>query len=138
MRQIAQERSEFALERVLALEKVDRKEFKSFVAGVPSMILQNGFGQTLAFLLAKGANKNMQLNESDKHVIILHMVVDWLCKKEYLNCNNNQRGDEKLKNAVLNLSKMEQKEYLAAQEEALKLLEWIKRYASVDWETENE
>ncbi len=59
MRTRGQERAEFALQEVYnAVSGIkDKKEFKSFTAGVPSMILMNGFGQTLAFMVAKSDEK---------------------------------------------------------------------------------
>ncbi len=115
MRTIGQERASYALEKVLNL-KCDRKDFKSFSAGVPSMILQNGFGQVLAFLLAKG---------TDKHIVMFEIIKEWLVR------NHLAQGEDKEK-FVRSLNNMSQQDYLMAQNEALKLLEWVKRYANAD------
>ena len=51
MRTLGQERSEYALDRVM--ENTGVKELKAFSAGAPSMILKNGFGQALAFWMLR-------------------------------------------------------------------------------------
>ncbi len=61
MRTLGQQRAGFALEQVYSrLTGKEQKfldEFKSLTAGIPSMILMNGFGQTLAFMVAKSDDK---------------------------------------------------------------------------------
>ncbi len=116
MRTMAQKRAEYALKEVLD-KKTDK--FKSFSAGAPSMILQNGFGQTLAFWLAKGKQEQMALFE---------ILTQWLKetdKKSFGNC-------ARPKDYILKLAGMEQNEYLRNQNEALALLEWVKRFANAD------
>jgi CRISPR-associated protein Cmr5 len=125
MRTIGQERASYALEKVLNL-KCDRTDFKSFSAGVPSMILQNGFGQVLAFLLAKGTDKELKLKENDKHIVMFNIIREWLVNKGFAKGENE-------KDFIIRLNEMSQQEYLTAQEEALKLLEWVKRYANADF-----
>ena len=113
MRTMAQKRAEFALERVLAI-KSDKDKFMKFANAAPSMILQNGFGQSMAFWLAKG---------TDKHLDLFDMVAKWL------HLNNFIKHYDKL-GTTKDLAIMEQKEYLAAQNETLAFLEWVKRFAS--------
>jgi CRISPR-associated protein Cmr5 len=118
MKMIAQERAKYALEKVLSIT-CDKKEFKSFSAGAPAMILQNGFGQSLAFWLAKG---------KDKHIELFGMVTDWLKKNDekcFGGCNHP-------KDYLQKISEMEQADYLRNQSESLALLEWVKRYANAD------
>ena len=70
MRTLAQKRAEYALKETLASRtKVDKDKFKSFTAGAPAMILQNGFGQALSFWLAKG---------KPEHIILLDILTRWL------------------------------------------------------------
>jgi len=127
MRTMAQKRAEFALKKVLLVQD---KDFKSFSAGTPSMILQNGFGQTLAFWLAKGT-KDGKLKDHDKHIEMFDMVKDWLSLKkgDVDNCFVNETDRTKL---IMELSTMDQRSYLAAQKETLALLEWVKRFANAD------
>lgn len=118
MRTMAQKRAEYALDKVLKI-KSEKKEFKSFSAGAPAMILQNGFGQSLAFWLAKG---------KDKHIELFGMVTEWLKKndKKYFGACNLP------KDYLQKISEMEQADYLRNQNETLALLEWVKRYANAD------
>ncbi len=116
MRTIAQERAEYALDKVLELDNGLREDFKTFSEGIPSMILQNGFGQVLAFLLAKG---------KPKHIKMLEIIKGWLTDKRIGLAEGNN-----LEEFIKNINEMSQREYLSAQEETLKLLEWVKRYAN--------
>ncbi|MDO8723567.1 MAG: type III-B CRISPR module-associated protein Cmr5 [Syntrophales bacterium] len=128
MRTMAQKRAEYALERVLLIK--DKKDFQSFSAGAPSMILQNGFGQTLAFWLAKGT-KDSKIKNNDKHVELFDMVKDWLSLKTK-DINNSFANEKDRTKLMKELTTMEQRQYLSAQNEALALLEWVKRFANAD------
>lgn len=120
MRMISQERAEYALTKVLGYiqgkSKEKQKEFKSLSSSTPSMILQNGFGQTLSFLLAKG---------KDHHTEIFNIIKEWLIKKEF--AAGQTEADFMLS---LTGAPSTQRKYLDAQNETLALLEWVKRYAS--------
>ena len=125
MRTLGQQRAAFALHKVLNNNCNKPKEFKNFCAGAPAVILQNGFGQALAFWYSKGKG-----NQTDKRQIILDIIMNWLCrqdgdvKNEFIQpCNTTEE-------MVTALSSMSQQEYLAAQGETLALLEWVKRYAN--------
>lgn len=111
-RTLGQKRAEYCLG---ALEKLGCKheDFKSLSAGLPAMILQNGFGQALAFLLAKGG---------DKHVAAFDIIAGWLRRNNIL----QETGNAAL---LKEISRMEQSQYLHAQRETLAMLEWLKRYA---------
>ena len=116
MRTLGQERAEYALNEVLKNKEIDK--LKSFSAGAPTVILQNGFGQAMAFWLSKA-------KESKKHKFIFESVKKWLIEEKFIEPVND--SDDKF---ILKLSEISQKEYLSAQKEALFLLEWIKRYTS--------
>ena len=128
MRTMAQKRAEFALARVLFIK--DKKDFQSFSAGAPSMILQNGFGQTLAFWLAKGT-KDSKIKDNDKHVELFDMVKDWLSLKTK-DINNSFTNEKDRTKLMKELTTMDQRQYLSAQNETLALLEWVKRFANAD------
>ncbi len=132
MRTLAQQRAEFALNRVLQCmgRVTDKEKFASFVAGAPAMILQNGFGQTLAFWLAKGT-KDSRINGNDKHIILFDIVNDWLTLKEKDVRNNFASCGERV-GLMREISEMDQNQYLSAQSETLSLLEWVKRFANAD------
>ena len=112
MTTLAQQRSAFALEQ-LGYVTQDREGFKKLVMGLPAMILGNGFGQTLAFLLAKG---------TDKHIQAFAIITNWLRARQVLTGPDNFQ-------VMLEISQLPQHTYLQAQDEALALLEWVKRYA---------
>ena len=121
MNTMSQRRAKFALHQVLEITKNKdekaKKEFKSFSAGAPAMILQNGFGQTLAFWLAK---------RSEKHIALFRVVVEWLSRENNILTKNNDAEFMK------ELSSIDQNKYLTAQNEALALLEWVKRFANAE------
>ncbi len=128
MRTIAQKRAAFALKRVLAVS--DRKEFKPFSAGAPSMILQNGLGQTMAFWLAKGT-KEVGINQKDKHIELFDTVKDWLSLSSGDVHNRFTTATDRT-GFIQELTAMDLARYLAAQNETLALLEWVKRFANAD------
>jgi len=117
---LAQQRAKFSLDELEKI-KCDREDFKSFAAGLPSMILQNGFGQALAFLAAKAK----KFNFTDKHYAAMKIILAWLVNRGILTAGNE-------KDQIMQISKMEQMVYLRAQRETLAMLEWLKRYANAD------
>ncbi len=132
MRTLGQKRAEYALEKVLAIPKDKKKDFKSFSAGAPSMILQNGFGQAIAFWLSKGTDKNLDIKPNDKHIVMFDIIKNWLCyKNDDVNNDFVEKTNER-KDFIRQLSEMSQIKYLTVQKETLALLEWVKRYANAD------
>ncbi|MEZ0329222.1 MAG: type III-B CRISPR module-associated protein Cmr5 [Dissulfuribacterales bacterium] len=134
MRTLGQKRAEYCLEMLSNLN-CERSEFKALTAGLPAMILQNGFGQTLAFLLNKASEikevkeqgktiKKLKFKEKDKHYEAFRIITLWLQKKDILITDKSE------KDYLMTISKMEQKNYLHAQKETLAMLEWLKRYAN--------
>lgn len=126
-RTLGQQRAAFCLVE-LADIRCDRSEFKPLTAGLPAMVLQNGFGQTLAFLVAKGSEverktQNIVLKPKDKHIAAFRIIVSWLVQRNLL---QNGKPAEVLKR----ISEMTQPQYLQAQKETLAMLEWLKRYAN--------
>ena len=119
-----QQRSNFALKQLKETYSKDEefiidKDLANFIVGTPTMILQNGFGQTMAFLLSKCKGK---FNESDKHYFTFRSIARW---SHRINETVPDKESEFF-NSVSNLKKMD---YLLLQEEALKMLQWLKRYA---------
>jgi CRISPR-associated protein Cmr5 len=118
-RTLAQERSAFALAEVSKIQN-NQSEFKSLAEGLPAMILQNGFGQALSFLLAK---------KKDCHLAVFDSIARWLKERAIL--QTTDRGQ-----VMLAISTMGQQQYLQAQRETLVLLEWVKRYAKAFFDGE--
>lgn len=117
-----QKRSKFALDQIQNILNDGGRvpeEVANFIVGAPTMILQNGFGQTMAYLLSKC--KGM-VDPKEKHYFTFKVIAGW-CERE-----NNQIS---INPSVFfdKVSQLNQHEYLHLQEEALKMLHWLKRYA---------
>lgn len=125
MRTLGQKRAAFALDKVLSNPFKDPNAFKTFCAGAPSVILQNGFGQALAFWYAKTKG-----NSGEKYRVLLDIIIKWLCLNQGDVQNRFIPECTDTREMVLSLAKMNQESYLNAQQETLALLEWIKRYAN--------
>jgi len=120
-RTLGQERAQYCLQKLEKL-RCDRAEFKPLTAGLPAMILQNGFGQTLAFLISKEKNKEQK---GDKYRTAFDIITEWLIKRKLIR-------QEQPYDILKQISEMEQSKYLQAQKETLAMLEWLKRYANAE------
>ena len=116
-----QKRAAFALKQVRNFKGTqgNDKEFHelaNFIVGVPNMILSNGLGQTLAFLLTK----------KDKQKKTFSVIKDWLedISNPFFTSKANTEMD-----FLTKFTTVDQKTYLSMQDEALRLVEWLKRYA---------
>jgi len=138
MRTLSQKRAEYALRFIIGdvLEKISKdkkpEEFANFVAGAPAAILKNGLGQTLAFWYQKGFSKGKENENERKYALLLNAIKKWLSLKEGDIDNNFIEERQEVKDFLLELSRLGQKEYQACQVEVLRLLEWIKRYANAE------
>lgn len=123
MRTLGQKRAEYALAKVtsISLEAKEKEKFMKFSAAAPSMILQNGFGQALAFWVSKKKNE---------HMIMFNIVREWLSYKHEDVQNEFVRETESPREFFEEISKLDQKNYLMAQKESLSMLEWVKRFAN--------
>ncbi|MDR1912833.1 MAG: type III-B CRISPR module-associated protein Cmr5 [Helicobacteraceae bacterium] len=110
-----QKRAEFALKEIGKMGKID-KETANFYAGAPTLILTNGLGQTMAFLLTK----------TSREKTLFVILKEWLTADKNPLCDHKNKREAEFLQAfnILPIDK-----YLAAQTEALRLLEWLKRYA---------
>jgi CRISPR-associated protein Cmr5 len=112
LRTLEQERAKHAwdcVQEVKDKHKHIADGYRAIVAKVPSLIVTNGLGQTLAFLKAK-------------HEVLYRHLTDWVGKKV------NANGD--LLNWLLNTATSQQ--YRLATMEALRLLQWLKRFAEAE------
>lgn len=123
MKTVSQERAGFAYDKVReAIGKTSIKDFSSFVAGLPAMILQNGLGHTLCFLLAKSSDqKEGRYKEKDKHYLAFEALVSWLAKRKVLEFDPSRPAE-----VIHRIMEKSSLELMALQEEALKFLEWFK------------
>jgi CRISPR-associated protein Cmr5 len=122
---LAQKRSAYALDQVIQLENQGIPKFDKLASSLPALILQNGFGQTLAFLLSK-ATKNSKLDHKTPHYQAFRIITQWHVNQGKLTKNDPPKA------SMTVISEMSQSEYLHMQEETLALLEWVKRYANAD------
>jgi CRISPR-associated protein Cmr5 len=123
MNSMEQKRSDFALQQInsgMNGTKSISSDLATFIVGTPTMILQNGLGQTMAFLLAKCPSKEQTM--ANKHYFTFNAIVQWIRKVKPA-IPADPMG---FFNTVSNL---DQQDYLTLQDEALKMLQWLKRYA---------
>lgn len=124
-----QKRSAFALNKVEDTFGIPvKKDAANFVVGVPTMVLANGLGQTLAFLLSK-QKKN---GSKDHYRITFTILQEWL---------NNELPELQSNSEIEFLQKfaeLDQRKYLKAQQESLALLQWLKRYVRAFQQEEEE
>ena len=116
-----QKRAAFALDEIVKYKdssknKAEFHDFANFIVGMPNMILSNGLAQTLAFLLTK----------KDKQKKAFDIIKNWIQTPN--NASFGIKGDTDI--AFLKaFSMIDQKTYIDVQNETLRLVEWLKRYA---------
>lgn len=130
---LEQKRAEYAFKIV---EKVKNSkyasDFSGLVAKIPSYILTNGLGNTIAFLFSKG---------EDNHLTVAGVMADWILRNTRLNKSDdigNFKDDwifakdevkknlgEILKKLVLDVN---MHQYTVITNELLSLFTWLKRF----------
>ena len=115
MARLEQERACFALDKVRDIERRPeiRAKYLTQVKSLPSLILGGGLGQAAAMLLAD--------KEVAPHILYEHLSA-WLVGKRRFYSGE----DDDLLGLI---TKGTRGAYLAAQEEALAFLVWLKRFA---------
>lgn len=121
-----QKRAAFALKKIRSFIAPEDKNLKmkpeefhdlaNFIVGVPNMILSNGLGQTLAFLLTK----------KDKQKKTFSIIKEWIQSSENSSIKISGNTDMEF---LMEFSEIDQKKYIDVQNEILRLMEWLKRYA---------
>ncbi|HHY63011.1 MAG TPA: type III-B CRISPR module-associated protein Cmr5 [Bacillota bacterium] len=120
MRTLEQERALFAWERVNSVCKDhpnDAKDVAMNIRKMPTMVLTNGLGQTLAFLLQKDEGRR-----SGPEYIVYDMIAEWVVDKRKLYAG--PRAD--LMNQLIQGDRYL---YRQAQEETWAMLAWLKKFA---------
>lgn len=113
-----QKRAEFALKELDTYKKEGvPKEYSQFIVGMPNMILSNGLGQSLAFLKAKSTKPERAFVFK-----VMKKYIQQNFKTEFGSLTDDFEF-------LQNLNVIEQSKYIEIQEESLKMLEWLKRYA---------
>lgn len=122
LRSMEQERAEFALNKIQDIAKNPeslQQEVVRHLTGLPALIRMNGLGQALAFYRMKGTGTG--------HEVIYRMVGEWLCAKSSKGrvfASNEDNPD-----VLAAITRSDIQQYMAAQNEALALLEWLKKFA---------
>ena len=107
-----QQRSAFALANIG--DNLNSEE-ANFWVGLPTLILENGLGQSMAFLMSKA-------KKADKHQKAVNIIRKWLNQEKFIASNSDRDFLQKL-------TECDQHAYLQAQQESMNMLCWMKRYA---------
>ncbi|MCS7459006.1 type III-B CRISPR module-associated protein Cmr5 [Paenibacillus doosanensis] len=117
-KQIENGRAAYAYEQVKQFceKNKDRtkKEYRSLVRSLPSMIQTNGYAAVIAFLYSKRL-------KNEPHRQVYQTIFNWLKQQEVLN-----NSDKELIEAV---TKQTRDGYKRMTWESMSLLDWIKRFA---------
>ncbi len=120
LRSMDQERAEFALKKIQAIlggtDQSHKAEVRRYLNNLPALIRMNGLGQALAFFRMKG--------EGTAHDAIYRMVGVWLC-----DASSKGRIFSEDADVLTSITQSDMAHYMAAQNEALALLQWLKKFA---------
>lgn len=119
MRTLEQKRALFAWDRVVAIREgnKDAAKIAMHIQRLPAMVLANGLGQTLAFLLQKSGNK------SGAEYVVYDILAEWIVDQRELYEGPRDQLMERLIAGDRFL-------YQQAQEEVWALLVWLKKFAA--------
>lgn len=125
MQTIQQKRAQFALEKITGAIKnnprLNKKEFKSYAAGLPAMIHMSGLGQAAAFYKAKGGT----------HGELYNVLSEWLTKtgQPYGSKSKEDKSDP-YDDLLVGITQENMHRYRLAQAEAQALMDWVKKFSS--------
>jgi CRISPR-associated protein Cmr5 len=123
-RNLEQKRAEYALKTIkkrkeeLQKDVEKRERYLNRVKSLPATIIMCGLGQSLATLLSVGKGKHDSPDQ-----MLYEDLQDWLCNSEH-------GAVYKEKDLINEIVKNSRKNYIQAQAEVLKLMEWIKKFAT--------
>lgn len=115
-----QQRAAFALQTIDQLLQQDQSrqtELRRYIIQIPALIHMNGLGQALAFYRMKGRDSS--------HEMIYQLLGKWLCQDKAGQVFDGTESD-----LLKALTSSDYRCYMAAQNEALALLEWLKKFAT--------
>lgn len=129
LRTMEQERAQFALARIQAIQSLKNAQgqedlalqdaTRRYLENLPALIHMNGLGQALAFYRSKDKTK-----EKNKAYHEIYSVLnDWLCGAD---SKGRIFGEADVLTAI---TRSDMQHYMAAQNEAQALLEWLKKFA---------
>ena len=96
-----------------------KKGYRSTVLELPSLILTNGLGQTLAFLKSKG--KGNVNNPEEK---VYQDLQGWLTSTDIINWGRATEGE-----LIEKIMKIDSNKYRIVTLQTLSFLNWLKRFA---------
>lgn len=116
-----QKRAEEAWNCIETIEKsfAAKKDYRRIALKLPSFILANGLGQTLAFLKSKG--------KGDEKVAEEKVYLDlqrWLTREDVINWGNAKQAE-----LMERITSIPSGKYRLVTAEALSFLNWLKRFA---------
>lgn len=132
---LEQGRAEFAYRCVKnAVDTLDdrkKKDYRSYSRKIPTMILSNGLGQTLAYVKAKAKAK-----DGNAYKVLYQQMTNYL-KSE---CSTRIKMPSDKTDLVEWVISINSSEYRLVTSELLSFLNWLKRFAEglIDEEGENE
>lgn len=126
-RTLAQRRADFAFRKIKAVkERGDwdtpkRAKYARLVRKLPAMVLHNGLGQALAFHLADAKNES----KDPAGTLVLHLT-EWFRTRGQPYADLDET---RLDSLIGKLVGENSRSYLRAQQEALALVDWMKKFA---------
>lgn len=121
-RTLEQDRAVYALEVVRRhLDRGDPARYATLVRGLPAMVLQNGFGQALAYLLADAEGDAKKPSRS-----FYDELQDWLVGDSVAGRRERVYPSGDLITALMAGSRAQ---YQRAQRSAVDLLSWMRKFA---------
>ncbi|MBW7877061.1 MAG: type III-B CRISPR module-associated protein Cmr5 [Candidatus Cloacimonetes bacterium] len=116
-------RAKDAMEKVLALKNEDwASEYSSYVKRLGAALIMNGLGQALASELANGSERDCG-GAAGAHNRLAANISTWLGRKD-----GTYPGKIDPKNLLSAMMKEDQCNYLVAQADLMKWLEWHKKF----------
>ncbi len=124
---LEQKRASYAFEKIKAVKGQSyEKDFSSLISKLPTLILTNGLGNTIAFLFSKG---------KEHHIKAINIIVEWLLKESDLKIlsaskidfNNPKNSIQEILDSIVLNTDIQQ--YTYAIEETLRLLNWLRRFS---------
>ncbi len=126
-RDLEQERARYALKTIekrgsmLGKDDKKRARYLAKVKSLPATLIMCGLGQTAAMLLSVGKGQ-----EGNPDQMLYRDLESWLCA-------GFDRAPYREKNLMEAIIKNDRSAYIKAQAEALKMLEWLKKFATASF-----
>ncbi|MHA2616642.1 MAG: type III-B CRISPR module-associated protein Cmr5 [bacterium JZ-2024 1] len=128
-----QKRASYALSKIQEVMQSDfQGKYSSYARKLPTMIVSNGFGPTLAFIKSKSSGESMS---AQAYETLYQHLNDWQRLRQLLGLTH--ANDDLLDSGILGRNATSSS-YRLATMEALKLAEWLKRFSEAYLKKEEE